>query len=265
MSKKESKEKWPHAYIATPAYDGKVDTDFCQSLANAAWHCGVYGIQCTVATMGNGAFIDLARNMFMKLFLKENKDCTHFLFIDSDLKFEVRAMVEVIRHCTEDRPVVAAAYRRRQDPEDYPLRWIPHPELSKDGIDKLWFDEQGFLMCDRVATGFLCIRREVIEEMNKDALKMDIKGQGKIPRLFYTYLDDKNRFVGEDFAWCDDYMKKYDKPISVWPDFDFVHGGYEGNYLKWLEAHAVNITDGDGGTALPKEEQPEPTRRKAVG
>jgi hypothetical protein len=24
-----------------------------------------------------------------------------------------------------------------------------------------------------------------------------------VPRLFYTYLDEQNRFVGEDFAFCD--------------------------------------------------------------
>lgn len=248
----------PHAFIATPAYDGKVDADYSQSLAQAAQAMTVFGIQMTASVMGNGAFIDLARCMFVKFFL-ENKDATHLFFIDSDLKFEARAAVELVRHCTADRPVIAGAYRRRQDPEDYPLVWKPHPELSKDGIDRLWFDDQGFLMTTRVATGFLCIRRNIIEAMVKKADFMEIKGFGKVPKLFYTYIDKKNRFVGEDFAWCDDYQKQYDQPISVWCDFDFVHGGYECNYQKWIAKNAFTV--GEGGMAVKKVEAVEPTRR----
>lgn len=250
MKKKKDFYAMPHVYVATPAYDGKVDTDYAMSLANASWHAGVYGIQVTAAVMANGAFIDLARNMFVKFFIEDQKDCTHFLFIDADLKFEVRAFVELIRHCTADRPVIAGVYPRRNEVEDYPCRWTPHPELSKDGIDKLWYDDDGFLMCNRVPTGFLCIRRNILEEMYDEAKIMGVKGE-EIPRLFYTYIDDKNRFIGEDFAWCDDYMKKYGKQISVWPDFDFVHGGKKGNYQKWIANH-VTYFDDEGN---PKEER----------
>jgi len=228
------KQEVPHVYIATPAYDGKVDTDFAQSLAEAAQAATVFGIRITAAVMGNGAFIDLARNTFVRIFLEEHRDCTHLFFIDSDLKFESRAFVELVRYCTKDNPVTAGAYRRRQEPEDFPIMWTPEPELSKDGIDKLWVKEDGWLQCMRVATGFLCIHRTVVEKMAKKAVKINIKGQAPIPRLFYTYLDDENRFVGEDFAWCDDYRKQFDCEIPVWMDFDFRHAGYECNYMKHL-------------------------------
>ena len=233
----------PHVFIATPAYDGKVDTDYSQSLAETAVALTVFGIRMTASVMGNGAFIDLARNMFARFFLEDERECTHLLFIDSDLKFESRAAVELVRHCTAERPVVAGAYRRRQEPEDYPIMWAPHPELSKDGIEKLWFDEQGFLMCNRVATGFLCIRRNIIEEMAEEADKVQVHNFPELPRLFYTFVNDEGRFVGEDFAWCDDYIKKYDQKISVWPDFDFRHGGLDGNYQKWI---AKNVGEGQG-------------------
>ena len=29
-------------------------------------------------------------------------------------------------------------------------------------------------------------------------------------------------------------MKKYGKMIHVWPDIDFVHGGFKGNYHNYL-------------------------------
>ncbi len=61
-------------YVATPAYDGKVDTDYSQSLADAAFVCAIFGVRFSAAVMGNGAFIDLARNFFVKIFLEEHPD-----------------------------------------------------------------------------------------------------------------------------------------------------------------------------------------------
>ncbi len=237
MAKKSKGPGVRHVYIATPAYDGKVDCDFAASLANTAFVCGLLGVRMTAATMGNSCFIDLSRNMFVRIFLDEHPDATHLFFIDSDLKFETRAVPELVKHCTADRPVVAGAYRRRNaDFEDYPIVWAPHPDKKgPDGEDCLWLDEGDWLMADRVATGFLCIRREIIEEMAADAPKIHVQNQAPIPRLFYTYVDDENRFVGEDFAWCTDYVKRYDKKISVWTDFDFEHGGLVCNYSKWLK------------------------------
>lgn len=217
-----------HVYVATPAYDGKVDCDYSQSLAESAFCSPLYGVQMTASVMGNGAFIDLARNIFVKMFLEkeEFKSCTHLFFIDADLKFEARAFIGL---ATSGLPICAGVYRRRQEPEDYPVKWEPHPE--KGG---LWVEED-WLMCNRVPTGFLCIRRDVLEEMAKEAVQMNIHGQeGTVPRLFYTKLDAEGRFVGEDFCFCDDYIAKYKQFIPVWTDMDFRHGGYDCNFHKYL-------------------------------
>lgn len=219
--------RW-HAYIATPAYDGKVDCDYSQSLAESAFCAPLYQVQITAGVMGNGAFIDLARNIFVKLFLEEHTDATHLFFIDADLKFPPNAFIGLMR---SGLPICAGVYRRRQEPEDYPARWTPHPQLGG-----LWVEDD-WLMCDRVPTGFLCISRPVIEAMAADAVKLNIHGQkGPVPQLFYTRVDEENRFVGEDFCFCDDYRKRYGRPIPVWPDIDFVHGGHKGNFQAWLAA-----------------------------
>ena len=224
--KRVTPDKW-HAYVATPAYDGKVDCDYSQSLAEASFCSPLYSVQLTAGVMGNGAFIDLARNVFVKMFLEDYKDASHLFFIDSDLKFPANAFIGLIR---SGLPICAGVYRRRQEPEDYPARWTPHPEQGG-----LWVEDD-WLMCDRVPTGFLCISRKVIEEMAADAQQLNLHGhKGTVPRLFYTYIDEDNRFVGEDFAFCDDYRKKYGQPIPVWPDIDFVHGGYKCNFGKWLQ------------------------------
>ena len=63
---KAGKAKDIHAYICTPAYDGKVESDYSQSMAEAAFCAPLYGIRITAGVMGNGAFIDLARNVYVK-------------------------------------------------------------------------------------------------------------------------------------------------------------------------------------------------------
>jgi hypothetical protein len=214
-------------YVATPAYDGKVDCDYSQSLAESAFCSPLYQVKLTAGVMGNGAFIDLARNIFVKIFLEDFPDATHLFFIDADLKFPPNAFIGLIR---SGHPICAGVYRRRQEPEDYPVRWVENPETGG-----LWIEDD-WLMCDRVPTGFLCISREVIEEMAKDATQLNLHGQdGPVPQLFYTKVDEQGRFVGEDYCFCDDYMKKYNKPIPVWPDIDFVHGGYKGNLAEYLQ------------------------------
>jgi hypothetical protein len=104
----------------------------------------------------------------------------------------------------------------------------------------------GWIMCDRVATGFLCISRPVIERM-VDECKWIISGNDKeCPELFYTKREpwtvngeEGNRFIGEDFAFCDDYVRIFGEHIPVWPDFDFTHGArFTGNFHKWLNAQA---------------------------
>ena len=129
------------------------------------------------------------------------------------------------------------------------------PKRNPGDPDRLWMNDGGWLKTDRVPTGFLCIERKVLAEMTRRAIAMefpydkkgndyygivDLPDKGPTPWLFYTKIDEHRRFTGEDFCWCDDYMALYDEgvfdePIWVWPDFDFVHGGYECNYQHYLK------------------------------
>lgn len=216
-----------HAYICTPAYDGKVECNYSQSLAEAAFCAPLYNIRITAGVMGNGAFIELARNIFVKKFLEEHTDTSHLFFIDADLRFQPNAFIGLMQ---ANLPICAGSYRRRQEPEDYPLVFAENPDGGG-----LWLVDD-WVQAKRVATGFLCIRRDVLTEMAAEAPQINIPDQkGPVPWVFHTKFDEQNRFIGEDYAFCDDYVKKYGKMIPVWPNFDFIHGGYSGNLSDYLE------------------------------
>jgi len=229
LGKKTVEIKDYHPYVCTPAYDGKVDVDYALSMTEAAFCCPLFQVQFSASIIGNGAFIDLARNQFVKKFLEEEKECTHLFFIDGDLKFPSNAFIGLVR---AGLPICAGVYRRRQELEDYPLKYAEYPDGGG-----LWIEDD-WVMAERVPTGFLCIRRDIVEEMAAKAKKITVQGENEqveIPQVFYTSVLEDGRFIGEDFAFCDDYMKQYGKPIHVWPNIDFVHGGYECNLSDFLE------------------------------
>lgn len=218
-------------FVATPAYDGRVLTDYALSLAESCLIGPVHGVFVQASVMGNGAFIDVARDHFVRMFLES--DCTHLFFIDADLRWEARAFIDLAK---ADKPICAAAYRKRQDPEDYPIRYVSTPEGTITVRD-------GWVMADRVASGFLCIRRDVIERMVKERPTLMVGNDPEAPLLFYEKFEDmgdnKVRLIGEDFAFCDDYCRIFGEAIPVWPDFNFTHGArFTGNYHEWLNRKA---------------------------
>jgi hypothetical protein len=236
-----------HAMVATPAYAGKVDTDYAIALAESCQMATMHGIRVTAVVISNSAFIDLCRNTLVAMFLKT--DCTHLFFIDADLRWEPRAFVGLLQ---SKRPVCAGAYRKREEPESYPLTWIE----EEDGGIKL--ADGGWLKCSRVATGFLCIERRVIEEMAAESriVTQASPDMPHVPRLFYTDILEDGRFIGEDYAWCDDYLAKYKEPIYLWLDFDFTHGGYDCNFHRYMNGIAEKIAEQDRLEGLQQPVEP---------
>jgi len=227
------------AFVATPAYDGKVDVDYAVSLADSMKHATAIGIDVRACVMGNGAFIEMARNIFAKQFLES--DCTHLFYIDSDLKWESRAFIGLLQ---SGRDVCCGVYPKRQYPLEFPVHYVE--DESNPGIQLY---EGGWVGCDKVPTGFLCIERSVIEEMSKHCDVLELKDHGSVPWLFEPRKIDNDdgtkTFMGEDFAWSVDYGKVFGKPIYAWPDFDFVHHGHAGNWHKFMLA-AVDAAENDG-------------------
>lgn len=221
-----------HPYICTPAYHGQVDSDFAQALADASFVAHNFGIHITAGVLGNVGFIELARNIFVKKFLEEEglQKCTHLFFIDADIKFPWHGFIGLLK---ADLPICAGVYRRRQDPEDYPFKYADNPDGGG-----LWFVDD-WLQCDRVPTGFLCIRRDVLEELAKTERRVEMADQpGGVPWLFELKFEDipngNTRLIGEDYSFCDKYVARYGKAIPVWSNLEFTHHGFKGNLYDWL-------------------------------
>jgi len=216
-------------YIACPAYDGKVHAAFAQSLLLAGSDLAKCGIELNCSIVRNGIFIDVARSVMVQNFLET--DCTHLMFIDSDLQFDPNAVASLVG---SGLPLCGGVYRQREEKLHYIVKLHNDNMVYRDG----------WIQVDRMGTGFMCIERSVLEVMSE---KADIfeTNRTECPLVFKIKHDDPydpggpNKMIGEDFSFCDDYMELYregvfKEPIWIWPDIDFVHDRYPCNFHQFL-------------------------------
>jgi hypothetical protein len=213
-------------FIATPAYKGEVTAAYAASLMEVGQDCASHGIELSGSIIKNGIFIEKARSVACKNFLET--DCTHLFFIDADLGFDGRFVREL---ASVGLPFTAGVYRKRQDEVSFNAQFDDPQYAENPGQRASW------VSAVRVAAGFMCLERNVIEAMSNVTWSVDDKGNGIVPMVFQTRYEgvDERKFIGEDYCFCDDYMRLYRKgvfehPIWVWPDITFNHDGYVGNF-----------------------------------
>jgi len=209
-------------FVATPLRD-TVTAEYAQSLFYAGLDCKSRGIEIIPNIIRNSCFVDIARSVLVRNFL--DTDCTHLFFLDSDIGFESHAIAGLVQAGV---PLCAGVYPKRDEKKRFAAQVYEPQELRGP-----------YLRVDRVATGFMCIERRVLEEMTARVHSCKVSTNGSIPMVFRTDTRTGNIFVGEDYCFCDDYNKLYeegvfDEPIWVYPDITFNHDGYVGNLHESL-------------------------------
>ena len=222
------------AFIAIPAYDAKLNASCAQSLLKAAYFCAQHDIELEPRFIHGGIFIDNARSLLVKEFLAT--DCTHMFFIDADIGFEADALAGLV---LANNPISVGVYPRR-DPDALAGAKVTSYNVKFHDPEEV---ENGWIRVDRAATGFMCIRRDVLEVMSERAQVTQLddskfsKYGGATPMVFHVRHDGK--FIGEDYCFCDDYNELikeglFDQPIWAYPDINFDHDGILGNLHQFL-------------------------------
>ena len=84
----------PKIFIATPCYGNMLMAPYVSSLLSTTKLLDQKGIGYTTHFMGNESLVQRARNIIAQKFL--NSDCTHLLFIDSDIEWNAQAVVDLL-------------------------------------------------------------------------------------------------------------------------------------------------------------------------
>jgi hypothetical protein len=145
-----------------------------------------------VATVDGDSLVSRARNTLTASFLAS--DCTHLLFIDTDLIFSGEQIARLLDHQV---PIVGGFYPKKQDG---PLAWVcnahPHfpPPDEATGLQSLRYIGTGFLLVER------SVFTRMIEAHPQIAYTADQTARPEHD-LWPVGVHD-GRYLSEDWAFC---------------------------------------------------------------
>jgi len=118
-------------FLATPMYGGMCGGMYTRSVADLAAACSHYGIQIQMYFLFNESLITRARNYCCDEFMRS--ECSHMLFIDSDIGFNPQDVIAMLALQSDDSPydIIGAPYPKKC------IAW----EKIKKAVDKGFADE----------------------------------------------------------------------------------------------------------------------------
>ena len=246
--------------IATPCYGGMVHEGYLRGVSSVVADLSATGLPINIATVINESLITRARNELVKHFLLSK--CTHLFFIDADICFQAKDVFRLISH---NKDIVVASYPLKgqrwsnlegmtdiKDVEEIRKRVIDHvvnfkfnsEEDLKNGKVNV---EQGLVEIHEGGTGFMCIKRHVIEEIIKanpqTAYQKEVKfligpnDDGSRWAVFDTEIEENGRYLSEDYLFCRRWQRLGGK-IWLDPFVELTHMGtyaFQGHKLLDLE------------------------------
>ncbi len=221
-------------FIATPMYGGMAHGLYIKSCLDLQTTMNKYGIETKFSFLFNESLITRARNYLVDEFLRS--DHTHLLFIDSDIHYNPQ---DVLALMALDKDVIGGPYPKKS------INWgnvaqaaRSHPNMEPRELEQLVGEyvfnvvkgTKQFTVTDplevmEIGTGFMMVKREVFEKMEKEypmiRYKPDHVGQANfdgtryIHAYFDTVIDTKesivgggsDRYLSEDYMFCQMWRK----------------------------------------------------------
>lgn len=195
--------------LATTSYDNP-DASYTFSIARSREVLSAAGIQSAYLLLQGNCHVDDARNAVVRDFL--DSDCTEMVFLDADVSWEPETLLAL---CRIERDLVGGIYpyRRESEEETMPVRHLPKIEVDPDGLIEV----------EGLPTGFMKIRRVVIETMAATARRFLKDGGKPHPVLFERdYFGGGRR--GGDIHFCMNWREMGGKVFAA-PELRLGHAG----------------------------------------
>jgi hypothetical protein len=244
-------------FVATPMYGGQCHGLYTKSSLDLQNMLNQYGVATKFSFLFNESLITRARNYLVDEFLRS--DCSHLLFLDSDIHFNPQDVVALM---ALDKDVIGAPYPKKS------INWAniahaarTHPQLEARELENLvgeyvfnvvhgtqQFQVSEPLEVMEIGTGFMMVKREVFSKF-KDAYpelqyKPDHVGQAHFDgsRYIHAYFDTvidpvSHRYLSEDYMFCQ-WWRKIGGQIYLCPWMRTQHIGsyaFTGNMPKVAE------------------------------
>lgn len=222
--------------IGTPAYGGLAYVSYMLSFLNSLKFCSQHRVYLEPCFLTNESLIPRGRNTVVAKFL-DNPTLTHLLFIDADVSWAPGTIIRLLNH---DKDIVGAFYpkkgyewqkllKNKEVLETLNKASSEDRDLTEDEIKQIRAKlmsfvvnleqgktqvRNGLLQVKHLGTGFMLIKREVLEKM-ADALPelkydddINILSESENKHLYAFFntevhkLTSKRHFLSEDYLFC---------------------------------------------------------------
>jgi hypothetical protein len=237
-------------FIATPMYGGQCAGMYTKSIADLAALATHYGLPLQFYYLFNESLVTRARNYCCDEFLRS--DCTHMIFIDSDIGFNPHDVIAllVLAIQNEKFDVIGGPYPKKciswekiklavdkgvadEDPkvlENYVGDYVFNP---KNGTTEIKLNEP----CEvsEIGTGFMLFDKRILNRYKEAYPDLSYKpdhvrtaefdGSREIHAFFDTIIDpDTRRYLSEDYMFCYN-VQKMGGTIWLCPWMQMAHVG----------------------------------------
>jgi len=223
-----------HIFIAIPAYGG-MDAPCCLALFATQVALQAAGIPADLCIIAEHCHVDDARNDLVRQFLET--DCTHIMWIDSDLYWDGADVVKLAR---AGKDIAAGIYPLKADTEGFPVNTLP---------GEMWAGADGFMEVLTVPGGFTCVARHVMQDLydKSDRPFLGRKDEpDRLPiKIIYerVYIDGARRSGDVHFCYL---ARDAGYSIHIDPLMHFEHygdhswGGDVGSYWRRINGIAFD-------------------------
>ena len=205
--------------IGTPAFDGRVDVWFANSLVNTVRLSYEKDTMVVPVYMAYDSLVQRARNDLVRLALEEDFD--DLIFIDSDQEWNPEWVFQLLEH---DVDVVAATVVKKSDEPAFNVKALP---------EGMKLEENGLMKVECVGTGFMRISKNALKKVWDESV--EYQNEGRTCRMVFDVQVQDGQLVSEDNVFC----RKWGGDVYIDPSMTCNHIGvkkYTGNFMEYIKA-----------------------------
>jgi glycosyltransferase involved in cell wall biosynthesis len=219
--------------IGTPAFDGRVDVWYANSLVNTVKLAMQRQVELVPIYMSYDSLVQRARNDIVRLAIEEDFD--DLIFIDSDEEWNPEWIFKLLDLKEE---VIGVPVVKKSDQMMFNIKALP------TGLKQL---QNGLMEVEAVGTGFMKISKSALKKV-WDA-SPEYKNEGRSCRMVFDIKIENGDLVSEDNVFCQKWRSLGGK-VYIEPTMTCNHIGikkYQGNFIEFLnQINKANIETNEG-------------------
>ncbi len=203
--------------ICIPTYNEMIHSKLCMNLLSL----NELKIPFTVKFLC-GSLIPRLRNQFLTFFY-DHQEYTHLLFIDADMFDFDKTLVQMI---WSKKDVIGGVYRKKMKTEEYNICTFDYGIDHSDPYPEVKY----------LATGLLMISRQAVQNLINKYPENTYQDRGKRYFDFFMCGIVNDRYLSEDFGFCELYRGTGGSLYCVL-DSEITHHGimnYRGNFKEYI-------------------------------